>query len=104
MVSKKRFKIIWDRNALDDFKDILDFVLKQSPQAPKIVKDAIISRLDGLKTNVLVCEIDKLKDPQNKDFRAFVVYSYRLTYQIKYEAREIRVIRIRHTSREPFGY
>lgn len=104
MVDKKSFKIIWDRNALDDFKEILDFLSKQSIQAPKIVKTAVILRLDIIKTNALICEIDKLKDDANKEFRAFAIYSYRITYQIKKESKEIRIIRIRHTSREPLGY
>lgn len=101
---KPSYKIIWDRKALDHFKDILTYLEKQSRQAPKIVKDAIISRLDVIKTNPLIAELDKLKDSPNKDFRAFVVFSYRVTYQIKSDAKEIRVLRIRHTSREPLGY
>lgn len=101
---KPYYKIIWDRKALDHFKDILTYLEKQSKQAPKIVKDAIISRLDVIKTNPLISELDKLTDSPNKDFRAFVVFSYRVTYQIKSDAKEIRVLRIRHTSREPLGY
>lgn len=104
MVKPNSFKIIWDRKALDHFKDILTYLEKQSNQAPKIVKDAIISRLDFIKSNPLICELDKLKDAPNKDFRAFVVFSYRVTYQIKSDAKEIRVLRVRHTSREPLGY
>ncbi|MBK6987032.1 MAG: type II toxin-antitoxin system RelE/ParE family toxin [Bacteroidetes bacterium] len=45
-----------------------------------------------------------MKESPNEDFRAFVVFSYRVTYQIKSDKKEIRVLRIRHTSREPFGY
>ena len=101
---KPSYKIIWDRKALDHFKDILSYLEKQSQQAPKIVKDAILSRLNVIKTNPLIAELDKLKDVPNKDFRAFVVYSYRVTYQIKSDTKEIRVLRIRHTSREPLGY
>lgn len=101
---KPHYKIIWDRKALDHFKDILTYLEKQSKQAPKIVKAAIISRLDVIKTNPLIGEQDKLKDSPSKDFRAFVVFSYRVTYQIKSDAKEIRVLRIRHTSREPLGY
>jgi plasmid stabilization system protein ParE len=103
-VVKPHYKIIWDRKALDHFKDILTYLEKQSKQAPKIVKVAIISRLDIIKTNPLISELDKLKDSPNKDFRAFVIISYRVTYQIKSDAKEIRVLRIRHTSREPLGY
>lgn len=104
MVAAKSFKIIWDRNALDNLKEILTFISKQSSQAPKIVKDSILAKLETIKTNALICETDKLKDNSNKNFRAFIVYSYRITYQIKTETKEIRIIRIRHTSREPLGY
>lgn len=104
MVKSLSFKIVWDRKALDNFKEILTYLEKQSIQAPKIVKSAIVTRLDIIKTNPLIAELDKLKDSPNKEFRAFVVYSYRITYQIKKEIGEIRVLRIRHTSREPIGY
>lgn len=104
MIKQKSYKIIWDRVALDHFKDILDFLSKQSSQAPRIVREGILSRLDAAKKNALIFEIDKLKDAPNIEFRAFVIYNYRITYQIKEESKEIRVLRIRHTSREPLGY
>ena len=104
MVKSSYFRIIWDRKALDNFKEILTYLDKQSNQAPKIVKGAITARLEVIKTNPLITELDKLKDSPNKDFRAFVVYSYRVTYQIKADLGEIRILRIRHTSREPLGY
>lgn len=101
---KPTLKIVWDRKALDHFKEILAYLEKQSIQAPKIVKSAVVSRLDLIKTNPLISELDKLKDTSNNDFRAFIVFSYRVTYQIKTDMKEIRVLRIRHTSREPLGY
>jgi len=104
MVKQKKYTIVWDRIALEHFKSILEFLSKQSFQAPKIVKDGVMSRLNDVKKNALIFEQDKLKEPPSKGFRAFIIYSYRITYQIKAESREIRVLRIRHTSREPFGY
>ena len=104
MVKSNSFKIVWDRNALDHFKEILEFLEKQSKQAPKIVKTAIIARIELIKANPSITEVDKLKDLPNKEFRAFVVFSYRVTYQIKFDTKEIRILRIRHTSREPLGY
>ena len=68
MVKNKSFKIIWDKQTLDNFKEILTFLSKQSSQAPKIVKKGILSRLDIIKTNALICELDKLKDNPNKGF------------------------------------
>jgi hypothetical protein len=49
MVNQKSYTIIWDRVALDHFKDILDFLSKQSSQDPKIVKEGILSRLVDVK-------------------------------------------------------
>lgn len=104
MVRRKTLKIVWDRNALDDLKSILEFLFKQSPEAPKIVKSAILARLKVIQTNAMICEADKLKADADNTFRAFVVYGYRLSYQIHQEQNEIRIIRVRHTSREPLGY
>ena len=104
MVKRKSFSIIWDSNALNDFKEILGFLSKQSFQAPKIVRDGILISLEDVRKNPLIFEIDKLKSKPNNEFRAFVIYSYRITYQVKVAVNEILILRIRHTSREPFGY
>jgi len=104
MISRKSYTIIWDRFALDHFKKILDYLSKQSSQAPKIVREGVLSRLDNVKKNPLIFETDKLKDNPNEEFRAFVIYNYRITYQIKIETKVIRILRIRHVSQEPFGY
>jgi mRNA-degrading endonuclease RelE of RelBE toxin-antitoxin system len=104
MVKQKAYTIIWDRKVLTHFQEILEFLSTQSSQAPKIVREGVIARLDDVKKNALIFEIDKLKDQPNSEFRAFVIYNYRITYQIKTATKEIRVIRIRHTSREPLGY
>ena len=104
MVKLSSFKLIWDGEALDQLKEILEYLDEQSEQAPKIVKKAIFERLLVVQRNPLTSEVDKLKDPMNVDFRAFVVFSYRVTYQIENVKKEIRVLRVRHTSREPLGY
>ncbi len=85
-------------------KEILGYLEKQSNQAPKIIKTSILEKLNHIKVNPLTFEIDKLKEKPNKDFRAFFVFSYRVTYQVKTDLNEIRVLRVRHTGREPLGY
>lgn len=104
MVKNSSFKIIWDVQALEHFKEILEYLNEQSNQAPKIVKKAFFDRISTIKKNPLVSEKDKLRNPPSKDYRAFIVFSYRITYQIQNEAKEVRILRIRHTSREPLGY
>jgi plasmid stabilization system protein ParE len=104
MVKSASFKIIWDRNALNHFKEILHYLEKQSESAPKILKKAVLAKIELVKTNPFICEVDRLKDLPNDEYRAFIVFSYRVTYQLKQETKEIRILRIRHTSREPVGY
>lgn len=92
------------RNTLHHFIDILSYLEKQSKQAPRIVKNSVLVRIQAIRANPFICEIDKLKENTNNEFCALVVFSYRVTYQIKTDAKEIRILRIRHTSREPIGY
>jgi plasmid stabilization system protein ParE len=103
-VVKLLYNIVWDREALDHFKDILAYLRKQSIQTPKIVKNAILENIELIKSNPYIYEIDKLKDPTDDTFRALIVFSYRITYQIKSDIKEIRILRIRHTSREPLQH
>jgi len=104
MVNPKPFQVDWDRNALDDLKEILEYLSAQSSQASKIVKSAILSRIDVVKTNPFICEKDELRLPINEEFRAFVVFSYRITYHVHVKLKQVRILRIRHTSREPLLY
>jgi plasmid stabilization system protein ParE len=104
MVKVLPLKIVWDIEALNQFKEILFHLEQQSIQAPKIVKKEILDRLKLIKNNPNTFEADKLRTPINENFRAFVVFSYRVTYQICFELKELRILRIRHTSREPLGY
>ena len=104
MVKSSSYMLVWDSKALDHLKNILEYLEKQSAQAPKIVKKTILERLALVQKNPLASEVDKLKDAMDGDFRSFVVFSYRVTYQIKIDKKESRVLRVRHTSREPLGY
>jgi plasmid stabilization system protein ParE len=99
-----RFQIVWDRDALNHFSDILTYLKSKSEDAPDIVRDAILDRVNQIGSNPLLFEVDRLKTPRDDDYRAFVVFSYRVTYQIHQESNQVRILRIRHTSREPLGY
>lgn len=57
MVKSISPKIVWDANALEQFKEILIYLEQQSSQAPKIVKKAIIERIGLIKNNPLIRDI-----------------------------------------------
>jgi plasmid stabilization system protein ParE len=98
----KTYQVVWDKIAVEDLKDILSYLKKSSEQAPTLVKEAIKKHIQIISTNAFVFEKDKLKTPIDKAYRAFTIYSYRITYKIADD--KILILRIRHTSREPFGY
>ena len=99
-----KYTVIWERKALEEFKTILTYLHNQSLNASRIVKLKMLDRVELLKSNPRLAEADKLKSHPNSNFHAFVVFSYRLTYQIMEEEKLIRVLRIRHTIKEPLNY
>ncbi len=104
MVKSKPLTIIWDDFALIELQEILEYLSGRSILAPKIVKKAVLANIKLISKSPFIFESDKLKIDKDQNFRAFSVYSYRITYQIVLENNEIRILRIRHTSREPLGY
>jgi plasmid stabilization system protein ParE len=104
MVNKTIYTVVWDSLALNQLKEILQYLQSQSKHASLLVKKAILDKIDHLTLNPFLFEQDKLKFPPDNSFRAFTVFSYRITYQVKVEIREIRILRVRHVSREPLGY
>lgn len=104
MVKRLYFRIVWDLEVVSDFKEILTWLQNQNSQAPKLVKKAVFERINLLKTNPFLFEQDRLKRPPDETFRAFSIYNYRVTYQIVPEKKEVRILRIRHSGREPLEY
>lgn len=56
MVKPASYKILWDRKTLDHFKEALAYLQKQSDQAPKIVKGAVLAQLKLIKVNPFICD------------------------------------------------
>mgnify|MGYP000533413668 FL=1 len=52
--------------------------------------------------NPEIYPLDKYRKNNNGTIRAFEVYSYRIAYQITKS--EIRILRVRHTKREPLKH
>lgn len=101
-MKKKIYPIVWDKNTYHDLQQILAYVSKESEQAPNIIKQGIKKYFVVLKTNPYIFEADQLKDNNDGTYRAFVVYSYRISY--RFIDNRILILRIRHTSREPLEY
>ncbi len=102
MVKPGAYKIIWEKNALDELKEILAYISKESPYGAKMVKESIVAKMKTTKTHPFIYAADSLNERKDPNYRAFSVYSYRITYKIT--STHIIILRIRHTSREPLMY
>jgi plasmid stabilization system protein ParE len=101
MVSKK-FSIIWDVEAVNDFKSAYQYIKKESPRAAKKVKREIINAVKKIALHPDSHQPDKFKINNTGNYRAFEKYSYRIAYKIS--EKEIFILRFRHVKREPLEY
>ena len=100
MVTKKQ--LVWDKEALSELKEAYDYLKKKSLTAAKKVKKSIIETAKELPNHPEVYSLDRFKKGNKDNYRAFEKYSYRVTYRIK--EKEIRILRVHHTSREPLKH
>ena len=101
MVKKKR-QVLWDAEAVNNLKEIFDYIKVDSLLAANKVKSEILTIIRLLPTNPEMFAADRLKLKNDASYRAFHIYSYRIAYRITDE--NILILRIRHTSREPEEY
>ena len=95
-------KIVWRKLALKQLNKAYNYIKKESLQSAKKVREEIFDKAESLKYNPEIYPLDKYRKNNDGTIRAFEVYSYRITYQITKS--EIRILRVRHTKREPLEY
>jgi plasmid stabilization system protein ParE len=95
-------KIVWRKGALDHLRKHCEHIKKDSPQSAGKVRDTIFNMAESLKKNPGIHPLDKYKMDNKGDIRAFEKYHLRIAYQVTKS--EIRIIRVRHTSRNPLKY
>jgi addiction module RelE/StbE family toxin len=99
---KKVYEVVWSDLAKQQLKEIYFFIKKDSPQAANLVRDKILESTKVLSIGSVIYEADSLKSNNQGNYRAYTIYSYRITYKI--EKSSVLILRVRHTSREPLEY
>ena len=94
--------IVWRKLALKQLNSIFEYIKKDSLQSAEKTRTKIFDTINHLKNNTEIYPLDKYRKNNNGGVRAFEVSKCRITYEIK--ASEIRILRIRHTSREPLSH
>ena len=95
-------KVVWRKGAYSHLEKQYNHIKKDSLKSAKKVKNTILSIAENLKDNPEIYPLDKYRKNNKGDIRAFEKYSLRVAYQIT--EKQIRIIRVRHTSREPLEY
>jgi plasmid stabilization system protein ParE len=101
-MAKRKIVVTWSTDALSHFAEILDYLHSESPLAALTVGKAILDTVEKLPIHPLAHPPDRFRKIKSTDFRAFSVFSYRISYYV--DKTEIIILRIRHTSREPLQF
>lgn len=95
--------LVWDKIAFEHFKEIFDSLKgDRNLSHAKKIKNTILKGVNELVNNPEIYEQDRFKIDNDGSYRAFEKNKYRIAYRIT--KTQIRVLRIRHSSREPIEY
>ena len=95
-------QVLWRKGALYHLDKNCNYISKSSLKSAKNVRDTIFEIAEKLKENPKIYPLDKYRKNNKGDIRAFEKFSLRIAYQIT--EKQIRIIRVRHTSRDPLEY
>ncbi len=91
-------KVLWSKRSLNDLKDILAFIAKDSPKYAEITGEELIEAVELLRDNPgigrMVPEVGDIKT-----IREIIFKKYRIIYQIQ-SKKSLQVLTIHHSSRD----
>ena len=94
--------IKWNKRAIDQLIRAVEYIEKDSVQNAEMVKNDLLTEISKLTAHPERYNTDKYHLNNDGSFRAFELHRYRVSY--RYIKNEIRIIRIRHTKRNPKKY
>jgi len=95
-------KIGWDKHALRQFNKAILYIAEDSTQNAENVQADILEKIEDLLSYPEIYPLDKYKLDNDGSYRAFELHRLRVAYFIGSDV--IRILRVRHTSREPLEY
>ncbi len=93
---------IWSTLAKKQLQAAFDYIKQDSFQNAEKVRDEIIDITIELISKPEMHPPDKYKLNNDGTYRAFELHRYRVSYRVS--KNEIRIVRLRHTSRSPLIY
>jgi plasmid stabilization system protein ParE len=95
-------RISWDIQALKQFNKAILYIAEDSIQNAENVRGQVLEKIEELVTHPEIYPPDKYKTDNDGNYRAFELHRLRVAYYISTNI--IRILRVRHTSREPLTY
>lgn len=94
--------VVWSNSAKSELRKAYEYIALESLQNAKMVRDTLIDLAIDLVKHPEKYPLDKFKQNNDGTWRAFEKHHYRISYRILKD--QIRIIRIRHTSKSPLAY
>lgn len=94
--------VVWSKGATAELQKAYLYILLDSLQNAEKVRDDIIDLTIDLAANPERHPLDKFKKDNDGTWRAFEKHHYRVSYKIFPD--QIRIVRLRHTSRSPLNF
>ncbi|SEW44752.1 Plasmid stabilization system protein ParE [Chitinophaga sp. YR573] len=93
---------VWSKQAKAELQKAYEYIFQDSPLNAAKVRDEIIDITIDLPNHPKKYPPDKYKLANDSNWRAFEKHHFRVSYRIM--PNEIRIIRLRHTGRNPLSY
>jgi plasmid stabilization system protein ParE len=93
---------VWSKRARSELQKAYLYIQLDSLQNAEVVRDEIIDLTIDICEHPEKYPLDKFKKDNDGTWRAFEKHHYRISYRIM--AKEIRIVRLRHTSRSPLNF
>jgi plasmid stabilization system protein ParE len=94
--------VVWSDSAKAALRKAFDYIALDSIQNAQIFRGTLIDLTIDLSENPEKHPLDKFKKENDGTWRAFEKHHYRISYRII--KNQIRVVRMRHTSKSPLTY
>ncbi|WP_184543139.1 type II toxin-antitoxin system RelE/ParE family toxin [Mucilaginibacter sp. FT3.2] len=94
--------VVWSNSAKTELRKAYQYIALDSLQNAIMVRDTLIDSTIELSKNPGKHPADKFKKDNDGTWRAFEKHHYRISYRILKD--QIRIVRMRHTSRSPLNY
>jgi plasmid stabilization system protein ParE len=91
--------IVWSNDAIDQLRAAIEYIAEDSVQNAEKVSLDLLNKVNEIASHSERYAPDKYKQDNDGSYRAFELHRYRIAYRTT--ETEIRILRIRHTSREP---